>query len=61
MTTNLQTKRLKCKFIVYMKKKWKISQWYAMIWLTNIVTLLLDNKKYYGIESEKKCIEYLKT
>ena len=45
MTTNLQTKRLKCKFIVYMKKKWKKSQSNAMIWLTNIVTLLLDNKK----------------
>jgi len=27
-----------------MKKKWKKSQWYAMIWLTNIVTLLLNNK-----------------
>ena len=44
MTTNLQTKRLKCKFIVYMKKKWKKSQSNAMIWLTNIVTLLLNNK-----------------
>ena len=44
MTTNLQTKRLKCKFIVNMKKKWKKSQSNAMIWLTNIVTLLLNNK-----------------
>lgn len=44
MTTNLQTKRLKCKFIVYMKKKWKKSKSNAMIWLTNIVTLLLNNK-----------------
>lgn len=27
-----------------MKKKWKKSKSNAMIWLTNIVTLLLNNK-----------------